>query len=136
VSPISRDPIKRAKQIGNLNPLTREQMAGPGNTRSLKHAGNSDRLVSAAAEALVPAIFEANEHLDPARDGPAVYRYAQQHARCLLVYAWLETRADPVFSNRRTGRTHRVYDRLERWERQMQRPRSAASRSRRSRGRS
>ena len=58
-----------------------------------------------------------NPHLDPARNGPAVERYAVLLARIGHVNAWLASRADPVFANRRTGKAHAIYDRLTEWER-------------------
>ncbi len=90
--------------------------AEKGNERALKH-GAYGRAPLKQAEALVPGIFEVNPHLDPARNGPAVERYAVLLARIDHVNEWLASRADPVFANRRTGKAHAIYDRLTEWER-------------------
>jgi hypothetical protein len=88
-----------------------------GNLRAAKHGALSEALVSPRAEELVPEVFEANPHLDGLRDHAAVVRYAVLLARIERVYAWLAAQKDEVFADARKGRTHRVFDRLERWER-------------------
>ena len=93
--------------------------AGPGNRRAVSHGGHSSRLVEPRAHELAPSILEANPHLDPARDGVAVFRYAVALARVERAYAWLfEQHADAVFADVDAGRVHAVYSSLERWERQ------------------
>jgi hypothetical protein len=91
--------------------------AGPGNGRALRHGAHSAVRVEPRARELVPAILEANVHLDATRDGAAVVRYATTLARIEFVYRWLGERADPVFVDVDAGRAHGVFDRLERWER-------------------
>lgn len=91
--------------------------AEKGNRRALKH-GAWGREVDGLAHELEPALYEDNKHLDPRRNAPAVYRYLTLLVRIELVYRWLGTRKDPIFSNRRTGKAHAIYERLERWENQ------------------
>lgn len=85
---------------------------------SMTHGASSRSLIEPRARELAPAIFEANPHLDEARDGPAVMRYGILLARIKRVYGWLSKQADPVFRDAQTGEVHRVFERLERWERQ------------------
>src|SRR5438046_51565 len=56
------------------------------NTASMTHGARSDRLVEPRAAELVPMILEANGHLDPVRDGPALHRYAMCLARVERCY--------------------------------------------------
>ena len=90
----------------------------PGNAANLRHGAQSPELVEARAKELVPAILEHSPHLDAARDGPAIFRYAASLARCERVYRWLGEQHDPVFVDVESGEAHGVYERLERWERQ------------------
>lgn len=83
----------------------------------MTHGARSDRLVEPRAAELTRPVFEANPHLDPARNGPAVWRYAVVLARVERVYCWLEEQDDPVFEDSDAGKVHGVYERLERWER-------------------
>jgi hypothetical protein len=93
-------------------------MAGaePGNFRSLRHGAKSKRLVEPRARELVPGIFAANPHLDQARHGPAVFRYAVNLARIERVYAWLAEQEDEVFLDLHSGEPHGVYRELAQWE--------------------
>ncbi len=84
----------------------------------MTHGARSDRLVEPRAAELTRPVFEANPHLDPARNGPAVARYAILLARIERVYGWLEDQADPVFEDTDAGKVHGVYERLGQWERQ------------------
>ena len=89
----------------------------PGNAANLQHGAQSPELVEARARELVPAILEHSPHLDAARDGPAIFRYATSLARCERVYRWLSMQPDPVFVDVESGEPHGVFERLERWER-------------------
>lgn len=90
----------------------------PGNDVAVTHGANSPAKVEPRARELAPLILEANPHLDPVRDGAAVFRYSVALARIERVYAWLAEREDAVFDDTEAGTTHGVYERLERWERQ------------------
>jgi hypothetical protein len=87
-----------------------------GNKAAVRHGAQSPELVEARARELAPEVLEANSHLDVARDGAAVFRYAVTLARIERVYAWLDERDDPVFEDERAGEVHAVYSSLERWE--------------------
>jgi hypothetical protein len=89
----------------------------PGNEVAVKHGARSNRLVKARAVEIVPEVFAANPHLEAARDGAAVLRYAANLARIERVYRWLAEQTDPVFTDPTDGTVHGVYERLERWER-------------------
>jgi hypothetical protein len=91
-----------------------------GNTAAMTHGARSRNLEAfeRRASELMPAVFEANGHLDELRDGAAVVRYAMALARVERVYAWLSQRDDPAFADVEAGKVHAVYERLERWERQ------------------
>jgi transposase len=91
--------------------------AGPGNARAVTHGAHRPEIVETRARELVPAILEANGHLDAVRDGAAVARYAMTLARVELVYRWLGGRGDPVFVDADLGVAHGIYGRLEQWER-------------------
>ena len=90
----------------------------PGNDAAVKHGARSPALVEPRARELAPQILDANPHLDPMRDGAAVFRYSVALARIERVYAWLAEREDAVFDDTESGTTHGVYERLERWEKQ------------------
>lgn len=90
--------------------------APKGNQHAATH-GAFGRSPEEQAEQLIEPIFQANPHLDRVRNGPQVARYAELLARIDHVHKWLATRADPVFSNRRTGAAHRIYNWLGQWER-------------------
>ena len=89
-----------------------------GNEAAVTHGATSSKLVTPRAKAIGPVVLEANPHLDPLRDGPAVFRYAMTLARIERVYCWLADKEDAVFSDAEQGEVHGVYERLERWERQ------------------
>jgi hypothetical protein len=88
-----------------------------GNQAAVRHGAHSPELVEARARELAPAILEANPHLDPVRDGPALRRYCINLSRLERVYAWLAEQDDPVFADVEAGVAHGVYERAERWER-------------------
>lgn len=90
----------------------------PGNDAAATHGANSLAKVKPRAEELAPRVLDANPHLDPERDGVAVFRYAVVLARIERVYAWLAERDDGVFEDATEGKIHRCYERLERWEKQ------------------
>jgi len=90
----------------------------PGNDAAVTHGATSAALVEPRARELAPQILDANPHLDPNRDGPAVLRYGLALARCERVYVWLADQDDSVFADAEAGDVHAVYERLERWERQ------------------
>ena len=90
----------------------------PGNDAATTHGANSPAKVEPRARELAPLILDANPHLDPMRDGAAVFRYSVTLARIERVYAWLAEREDAVFDDTESGTTHGVYERLERWEKQ------------------
>ena len=112
---LSEEPTVRATQLANLTPAP---PAPPGNQRARSHGAYSDKLVGPFADALVDDVFEANPHLDPRRDRPAVVRYATVIARTEHVRAWLDEQDDPVFADRSEGEAHAVFNRLEAWEKQ------------------
>jgi hypothetical protein len=89
-----------------------------GNTAAMRHGALIVELVEGRAVELAPLILGANAHLDPARDGAGVLRYAMVLARIERVYQWLGKQADPVFEDVATGAVHGVYTRLQGWERQ------------------
>jgi hypothetical protein len=89
-----------------------------GNAAAATHGANSLKLVEPHAREIAPAIFTAHPHLDPARDGAAVWRYAITLARIHRVNVWLAQREDPVFADLEAGAPHKVFERLDRWERQ------------------
>lgn len=113
---ISRDPKVREKQLANLQVISEEARAQPGNTRRVTHNALGRDVEERGAELVAP-IFAANPHLDPQRNGPGVLRYAVLLTRIDRVHRWLDEQSDPVFKNVRAGRVHGVYERLERWER-------------------
>lgn len=89
-----------------------------GNTAAVTHGANSSKLVEPRAREIAPAVLDANPHLDPLRDGAAVFRYGMGLARIERVYLWLAAQDDAVFADAKQGEAHGVYERLERWERQ------------------
>jgi len=90
----------------------------PGHQLSVRHGANSDVLVIPEAERLMPAVLDANPHLDPIRDSVAVKRYCVIQSRIWRVYDWLAAQEDAVFDDVDQGTIHAAYERLERWERQ------------------
>jgi hypothetical protein len=91
--------------------------APTGNRRAATHGAYSDAAVTPRARDLSEAVFDANAHLEPARDGAAVARYAAILARVEAVYAWLSRQDNDVFADVAAGVPHGVFERLERWER-------------------
>jgi Phage terminase, small subunit len=59
---------------------------------------------------------DANAHLESVRDRAGVLRYCTILARIEQVYTWLDEQPHAVFEDARRGRTHPVYERLEKWE--------------------
>ncbi len=102
--------------IANVQPPP--SAAGPGNQRAVTHGAFADALATPRARELTPVVFEANAHLEPERDDPAVRRYAVLLARIERVCRWLAGQDDDVFADGEAGEVHGVYERLERWERQ------------------
>lgn len=90
----------------------------PDNQAAVTHGANSATKVEPRARELAPLILDGNPHLDSVRDGAAVFRYSVTLARIERVYAWLAEREDAVFDDTEEGTVHKVYERLERWERQ------------------
>ncbi len=85
------------------------------------HGARSPALVEPRARELAPEVLEANAHLDAARDGAAVFRYAVTLARVERVYRWLSEQDDAVFVDEEAGKPHGVFERLEKWETQADR---------------
>lgn len=113
---LSRDSAARARQLANLQAPPEHVCAKPDNRRSVTHGARASDVEEKSAELVAP-IFAANPHLDPVRNGPAVARDAVLLTRIDRVHRWLDEQADPVFKNVRAGKTHGVYERLEKWER-------------------
>lgn len=90
--------------------------AGPGNLRAATHGAYSVALLTPRAEQIKQGVLEAHGHLDPAKDGPAVARYAVALARCERTWAWLAEQPDDTFSDLEQGTVHSPLDRLARWE--------------------
>ena len=98
--PLSKDPIKRAKQLANLKP----QPAPPppeGNVRALVHGGRARKATLVAAGSWAAAILAELEAEAPLRDAdgglPAhdrqlVELLASALARLQAVTSWLDTR--------------------------------------------
>jgi len=98
--PLSKDPIKRAKQLANLKP----QPAPPppeGNVRSLVHGGRARKATLVAAGSWAAAIVAELEAEAPLRDAEgglplhdrqAVELLGSALARLQAVTAWLESR--------------------------------------------
>jgi hypothetical protein len=84
----------------------------PGNEAAVTHGAYSDKLVVPRARELAPTIFESNPHLDPLRDGPAVWRYAMTLARADRINGHLADQDDMVFADVNEGTVHRVYQLL------------------------
>lgn len=61
------------RSVANVQPPPNP--AAPGDRRALTHGAFVEGLVTPRARELAPAVFEANEHLDPERDAAAVLRY-------------------------------------------------------------
>lgn len=89
----------------------------PGNEVAVTHGAYSPEIIGERARELTPHVLEANRHLDPGRDGPAIFRYCELLARIERVYAWLSQQDDPIFRDSAKGKTHGIFERLERWER-------------------
>lgn len=92
--------------------------AAAGNGRAVTHGAFSAVKVEPRAQVLTSELLTAHPHLDRAKDGPAVKRYAVTLARLEHVYAWLEAQADPVFADQESGDVHAIYGRLAVFERQ------------------
>ncbi len=101
------------------NPATLQKWPPPpaGNDRAVTHGGYSDRLVQPRARELADEVFAANAHLDRARDGAAVARYAVALARVERAYRWLAGQDDDVFADLHGGVVHACFAQVERWER-------------------
>jgi hypothetical protein len=123
-----RKPSRRATETALTTEREHDPKGGPargyswppfekGNTAAMTHGARSDRLVEPRARELTAPVFDANPHLEAARDGAAVLRYCMTLARIERVYRWLEGQVDHVFVDQDAGRAHGVYERLERWER-------------------
>jgi hypothetical protein len=84
----------------------------------LRHGARarSDRHVAERAAELVEQVVGANRHLEPVRDRAGVLRYCTILARIEQVYTWLDEQPHAVFEDARRGKTHPVYERLEKWE--------------------
>lgn len=99
-----------------IQPPPNPQRAGePG--RATTHGAFAERQIGERAEAQALAVFDANEHLDRVRDRPAVLRYCVLLARLERVYEWLASQPDEVFADPEAGEAHRIFERVERWER-------------------
>jgi hypothetical protein len=105
-----------AHTVGNVQPPP--AAAAPGNQRATKHAAYSDSLINPRAQAIAADVLAANPHLDVQRNGAAVARYAVACARCARIYEWLAEQPDDTFTDVDAGITHRVLDRLTKWESQ------------------
>jgi hypothetical protein len=88
-----------------------------GNDRAVTHGAYSSRIVNPRAAAIVRDVLAAHEHLDPAKDGPALARYGVLLARLARVYDWLASQPDDVFSDPEHGTVHAALERVDRWER-------------------
>lgn len=88
-----------------------------GNTAALKHGARSAELVGRRVRELMPAILDANPHLDAVRDAAGMWRYAMALARIERVSQWLAEQDDPVFADLKVGEVHAVFGRLREWER-------------------
>jgi cell pole-organizing protein PopZ len=61
-------------------------------------------------------VIDANPHLESVRDHAGVLRYCTILARIEQVYTWLDEQPHAVFEDARRGKTHPVYERLEKWD--------------------
>jgi hypothetical protein len=113
--PVSRRPEAAERELANLTPAP---PAPEGNTRNLRHGARarSDRHVAARAAELVAQVVDAHPHLESVRDRASVLRYCTILARIEQVYTWLDEQPHAVFEDARRGKTHPVYERLEKWE--------------------
>ena len=112
---LSSDPEAAERQLANLTPAP---PAPEGNMRNLRHGARarSDRHVAARAAELVAQVVDTHHHLESVRDRAGVLRYCTILARIEQVYTWLDEQPHAVFEDARRGKTHPVYERLEKWE--------------------
>jgi hypothetical protein len=99
MSPLSQDPIKRARQLANLNPAARKPPEN--NVRTLKHGGTARKATLIVAQSWAARIFDELEAEAPLRasdgslpphDRQAVELLASCLARLQAVTSWLDTR--------------------------------------------
>ncbi len=89
----------------------------PPRGNAVTHGAYSLTLVSPRVRELYADRLAAHQHLDEAKDGPALARYCTLLARIERVDAWLAEQPDDVFSDAEAGTIHGAHERLERWMR-------------------
>ena len=108
----------KGRENGRKEPVwDRSKPFPPGHELSTTHGAFSPSKVEPRAAELVPVIYELHPHLDESRDALAVHRLAVTLARIERVDAWLAEQDDPVFADVARGKAHRVFERVERWQR-------------------
>jgi len=112
------DPARDGVPASTTEPFSSRGGAPLGNENAVTHGGYSGATLAPRARELAEQTLAAHQHLDAAKDGPAIARYCTLLARIERVNEWLDAQADDVFSDREAGTMHAAHERLDRWNRQ------------------